>query len=65
MVKFLTKEGLTERDAEIRFYKDYKSALKFWNGIPSARQISFSCFGKTDLFYMGQNYSVIIKYYIE
>ena len=65
MVKFPAREGISQRKAEIRFYKTYKSAMKFWEALPEAQRISFSSFGKTELNYGGKYYSVIVKYYIE
>ena len=66
MVKFSYREGSALNKAEIRFYKSFRPAKRFWESLPDNKKIDFSDFRNVEVFVNGEGRVLAgVKYYCE
>ena len=64
MVKFSCRHGIALEKAEIRFYKSFSAAKRFWESLPEDKRIDFSDFGGSEVSVVGEGRVVAAaKYY--
>ena len=64
MVKFSCRHGIALEKAEIRFYKSFSAAKRFWESLPEDKRIYFSDFRGSEVSVVGEGRVVAAaKYY--
>ena len=64
MVKFSCRHGIALEKAEIRFYKSFSAAKRFWESLPEDKRIDFSDFRGSEVYVVGEGRVVAAaKYY--
>ena len=66
MVKFSCKQGVAMAKAEIRFYKSFSAAKRFWESLPEEKRLDFSDYRNVEVG-IGTEGRVLasVKYYSE
>lgn len=65
MVKFSYEQGVALEKAEIRFYKSFSAAKRFWESLPDNKKIDFSDFRDVEVSVVGERVLAGVKYYCE
>ena len=64
MVKFSCRHGIALEKAEIRFYKSFSCAKRFWESLPEDKRIDFYDFRGSEVSVVGEGRVVAAaKYY--
>ena len=64
MVKFSCRQGVALEKAEIRFYKSFSAAKRFWESLPEDKRLDFSDYRGSEVSVVGEGRVVAAaKYY--
>ena len=65
MVKFSYEQGVALEKAEVRFYKSFSAAKRFWESLPDNKKIDFSDFRNAEVSVAGKRVLAGVKDYCE